>query len=156
MPSIHHLEINFEDKKSRFSVQMQLASISQEFSKIVQYEEDLQNQYRAIFLNLINIYLDSLVQQKLIEPEQKQQISDQFNHRLKDTEAEWKNKISSAIQVIQTFIWAIKQGIRILRFLEAHQLMDYQRTHPNYHIIYNLRSMKEKVVMHYKQIMWNN
>ena len=132
MPSTHHLEINFEDKKSRFSVQMQLASISQEFSKIVQYEEDLQNQYRAIFLNLINIYLDSLVQQKLIEPEQKQQISDQFSHRLKDTEAEWKNKISSAIQVIQTFIWAIKQGIRILRFLEAHLLINYQRTHPNY------------------------
>ena len=107
---------------------MQLASISQEFSKIVQYEEDLQNQYRAIFLNLINIYLDSLVQQKLIEPEQKQQISDQFSQRLKDTEAEWKNKISSAIQVIHTFIWAIKHGIRILRFLGAHLLIDYQRT----------------------------
>ena len=83
-----------------FSVQMQLATISQEFSKIVQYEEDLQNQYRAIFLNLINIYLDSLVQQKLIEPDQKQQMSDEFSNKLKDTEAEWKNKISSAIQVI--------------------------------------------------------
>lgn len=79
-------------------VQMQLASISQEFSKIVQYEEDLQNQYRAIFLNLINIYLDSLLQQKLIEPEQKQKISDEFRNKLKDREAEWKNKISTAIQ----------------------------------------------------------
>ena len=78
---------------------MQLASISQEFSKIVQYEEDLQNQYRAIFLNLINIYLDSLLQQKLIAPEQKQKISVEFRNKLKDREAEWKNKISTAIQV---------------------------------------------------------
>jgi len=79
-------------------VQMQLAAISQEFSQMVQYEEDLQNQYRTIFLNLINIYLDSLVQQKLLEPEQKQEMSDEFSNRLRDTEAEWKSKISLSVQ----------------------------------------------------------
>ena len=78
---------------------MQLAAISQEFSQMVQYEEDLQNQYRTIFLNLINIYLDSLVQQKLLEPEQKQEMSDAFSNRLRDTEAEWKSKISLSVQV---------------------------------------------------------
>jgi len=79
-------------------VQMQLATISQEFSKIVKYEEELQNQYRTIFLNLINIYLDSLVQQKLIEPEQKQEMSDEFSLHLRDTESEWRNKLSMNIQ----------------------------------------------------------
>lgn len=79
-------------------VQMQMATISQEFSKIVKYEEDLQNQYRIIFLNLINIYLDSLVQQKMIEPEQKQEMSDEFSARLRETESEWRSKIKASIR----------------------------------------------------------
>ena len=76
-----------------------MATISQEFSKIVKYEEDLQNQYRIIFLNLINIYLDSLVQQKMIEPEQKQEMSDEFSARLRETESEWRSKIKASIRV---------------------------------------------------------
>ena len=76
-----------------------MATISQEFSKIVKYEEDLQNQYRIIFLNLINIYLDSLVQQKMIEPEQKQEMSDEFCARLRETESEWRSKIKASIRV---------------------------------------------------------
>lgn len=78
---------------------MQLALVSQDFRTTVHWEEELQTQYRLVFLNLVNIYLDSLVQQKIIDEEQKNKMSTEFNDRLKTTENEWKDRIADAVQV---------------------------------------------------------
>lgn len=78
---------------------MQMALVSQEFRTVVHWEEELQGQYRSTFLSLINIYLDSLVQQKIIAEEDKKEISDSFAAELKSKELEWKDKISESTKV---------------------------------------------------------
>ena len=88
-----------------FSVQMQLALVSQEFRTVLHWEEELQGQYRITFLNLINIYLDSLVQQKIILEEGKKEISDAFSGELKSKALEWKDMISEATKVGTSMFW---------------------------------------------------
>ena len=84
-----------------------MALLSQEFRTIVSWEEELQNQYRQIFLNLINIYLDSLIQQKILEPEHKKQIADNFSRDLKEKEREWNDTISAATQVLLSAVFEL-------------------------------------------------
>ena len=79
--------------------QMQLAVSSQDFQTVVHWETELQVQYRNIFLNLINIYLDSLVQQKIIDEPQRNAISKKYTTQLKEVEQDWNSKLQTAIQV---------------------------------------------------------
>lgn len=79
------------------AAQMQLALINQEFNTVNLWEEDLQQQYRNLFINLINISLDSLVQQKVIEPEMKQTMSVEYEQTLRTVEREWKERLREAL-----------------------------------------------------------
>ena len=79
--------------------QMQLAVSSQDFQTVLHWETELQFQYRNIFLNLINIYLDSLVQQKIIDEPQRNAISKSYTTQLKEVEHEWNSKLQTASKV---------------------------------------------------------
>jgi len=79
------------------AAQMSLSLINQEFNTVNLWEEELQQQYRNLFFNLINISLDSLVQQKVIEPEMKQTMSVEYEQSLRTVEREWKEKLRDAI-----------------------------------------------------------
>ena len=85
------------------AAQMQLALINQEFNTVNLWEEDLQQQYRNLFINLINISLDSLVQQKVIEPEMKQTMSVEYEQTLRTVEREWKERLREALNVSSEF-----------------------------------------------------
>eukprot|EP00116_Pleurobrachia_bachei_P001693 sb/3461955/ len=81
--------------------QMQLAVSSQDFQTVIHWETELQVQYRNIFLNLINIYLDSLVQQKIIDEPQRNAISKNYTTQLKEVEQEWNSKLQNAIKMFE-------------------------------------------------------
>jgi len=81
--------------------QMQLAVSSQDFQTVVHLETELQIQDRNIFLNLINIYLDSLVQQKIIDEPQRNAISKRYTTQLKEVENEWNSKLQTASKAFE-------------------------------------------------------
>ena len=62
---------------------MELALASQEYGNTVHWEEELQGQYRTMFLHLVKIQLDSLVQQKMLEPEANKAITKSYETLLK-------------------------------------------------------------------------